>query len=92
MPRQFLKRIVKDQLVSFISGNQLLSVKQHGFVNGRSTTINILSCDTLIADIESIMAAYDIIEFEFRKAFDKVPHYKLLETLSSFHVDCNPLA
>ena len=50
---KLLERIVKDQLVSFISQNQMLGVKQHGFVNSRSTTTNIFSCDTLIADLES---------------------------------------
>ena len=63
---------VKDQLVSFISDNQLLSEKHLGFVNGRSTTTNILYCDTLIANLESRMAAFYIIAFDFRKAFDKV--------------------
>ena len=38
------------------------------------------------------MAAYDIIAFDFRKVFDKVSHYKLLEALSSFHLGSNTLA
>ena len=53
--------------------NDLLLPEQHGFMPGRSTLSNLLSCDAVIADLVAGSHCYDIISFDFLKAFDKAP-------------------
>ena len=67
--------------LNYIFEKQPLPSAQHGFVEGPFIIKNLLSCDALIADFDSRKAAYDIIAFTFKKAFDKVSHNRLLPTL-----------
>ena len=60
--------------------------KQYGFINGRSTKIQLLSyldkcIDTLVSE-----GVVDTIYFEFAKAFDSVPHERLLGKLKSYGI------
>ena len=75
--------LVKEQLFTHVSKNHPLSGSQHGFVCGRSTTTNVLSCDALIAEFEIKKVPNDIIALDLKKALDKVPHDKLLVSLAS---------
>ena len=58
--------------------NKLLSAKQFGFIPGRSTTTQLLyyldKCVQTIAD----GGVVDAIYFDFSKAFDTVPHRRLV--------------
>ena len=88
---KLLEHIVKDQLVTYISEKRPLSNAQHGFISGRSTVTNILSCDALITKLENRNANYDIVAFDFKKAFDKVAHDKLLYSLSCLSMNRSSL-
>ena len=75
-----LKKIVCSQLTSYLSVNNLLHGSQHGFVAGKSTLTNLLTTDRLIADAVAAGHPYDIVSFDFRKAFDKAPHHRIIES------------
>ena len=60
----------------------ILSNVQHGFVLGKSTITNVLSSDAVIASTILKEHAYDIISFDFKSAFDKVPHRVVIEALA----------
>ena len=64
------KMLVKEQFLRYLSKNHPLSGSQHGFVCGRSTTTNVLSCDALIAEFEIKKVPYEIIALDLKKAFD----------------------
>ena len=66
----------------------MLCGSQHGYTNGRSTLTNMLCFDAALADVSSRDHAYDIIAFDFKKAFDKAPHHHVLEALRKLGV-CN---
>ena len=68
---KILEKIVHKQLSSNLSDNKLLHPAQHGFTQRLSTTTNLLVFDALITKIISVGHAYDIISFDFQKAFDK---------------------
>ena len=62
----------------------LWSPKQYSFMNGRSTTTQLLSnLDNCIDTIVSRGVA-DTIYFVFAKAFDSVPNKRLLSKLKSY--------
>ena len=70
--------IIRDELVAYLEKNNLIRDSQHGFRHGRSCLSNLLSfldCVTAIIDSGSSM---DAIYLDFAKAFDKVPHRRLL--------------
>ena len=76
-----MEKVVKKQLVSYLDLNQCLHAAQHGFINGRSTDTNMLACDAIIAEYIDAGHPYDIIFFDFAKAFDKVPHARVITAL-----------
>ena len=52
----------------------------HGFVPGRSTVTNLLSCDTAIADM--LCTNHAIVSFDCKAEFDKAPHRHVIEALA----------
>ena len=69
------KKYLKLQLLEHVAKVQPLSPCQHGFCCIRSTVSNLLSCDAVIADLMNQNEAFDIISFDFKQAFEKVPHH-----------------
>ena len=75
---RILESILKDDMMSHLSINGLIKDSQHGFLQGKSCTTNlIVFMDKLTKIIDSGKAA-DVFYLDFAKAFDKVPHSKLL--------------
>ena len=71
--------------------NDLFSNKQFGFLSGRSTTLqllNVLDDWTEALDNDHII---DIIYTDFQKAFDSVPHKRLLSKIKSYDIEGNIL-
>ena len=67
----------------------LLSSKQSGFINGRSTTTKLLSYLDKCIDIIVSGGVVDTIYFDFAKTFDSVPHERLLGKLKSYSINGN---
>ena len=68
-----------------------LSLDQHGFVGGRSCTSNLLEAFDTILDMIDDGLPVDVLFFDFKKAFDTVPHYRLLVKLESFGINGSTL-
>ena len=56
----------------------LINDSQHGFSKGRSCLTNLLTFYRNVYEAVDNDANYDIIYQDFSKAFDKVPHDRLL--------------
>ena len=69
-----------------LTREKLLSPKQHGFVNGRSTVTQLLNYLDRAADAIAEGKVVDVIYFDFAKAFDTVPHRRLLKKLEEYGV------
>ncbi len=80
------EKVVYVQLQSYLTSHGLLHRAQHGFSAGRSTVTNVLTADNHIADAISAGHPYDILTFDFKKAFDRVPHRAVVACLSSLGV------
>lgn len=79
-----LERIVRDEMVSFIDERGLLRGSQYGFRTKRSTTMQLIDyfhAATGYVDEEG--ACVDTVLLDLRKAFDLVPHERLLLKLSA---------
>ena len=58
--------------------NKLFSKKQFGFISGRSTTLQLLKVMNEWTEILDNGGSIDSVYMDFMKAFDKVPHKRLI--------------
>ena len=82
-----METIIKDQIVSYLSANGLLSKEQHAFIARHSTVTNLLECVHDWSLSLHNRVPMDVIYFDFSHAFDSVVHSKLLIKLKSFGLD-----
>lgn len=78
---KILETIIRDQIVQFLEINSLIKNSQHGFRNRRSCLTNLLEFFKDVFEHVDAGHPYDVIYFDFKKAFDKVPHRRLLYKL-----------
>ena len=84
-----MESLVREVIVSYLAANNLLSNRQFGFISGRSTTLQLLSFIEYCTDIMSSRGVTDTVYLDFAKAFDSVPHRRLLGKLSSYGIQGN---
>ena len=78
-----LEHLVVSKAQLFLDNNHFLSESQHGFRAGRSTTTNLVACDSRIASILNSGNQADLFLLDFARAFDKVNHSILIHKLSN---------
>ena len=81
-----VETFIREKIMKHLIDENLLSSKQYGFISGRSTTLQLLNyidkCVKTIAEGGVI----DTIFFDFAKAFDSVPHRRLISKLESYGI------
>ena len=75
---KLLERLIKDHMMDFLVRHKLLKPFQHGFLKARSCLTNMLCFLEEITKWLDEESPVDIINLDFQKAFDKVPHQRLL--------------
>ena len=75
---KILESFVKEAVIKFLTEEKLISSKQYRFMNGRSTTTQLLYVMDKCSDLISRGDVIDTIYFAFAKAFDTVPHLRLV--------------
>ena len=80
---KLLERLIKDHMVDFLVKHKLLNSSQHGFLKARSCLTNMLCFWEEITKRIDVGSPVDIIYLDFQKAFDKVPHQRLLLKLKA---------
>ena len=81
-----LESIIRDYIIQHMKENKLFSKKQFGFISGRSTTLQLLNVLDKWSKILDEGGCVDVIYMDFMKAFDKVPHKRLLGKLQSYGI------
>ena len=66
--------------------NNLFTTYQHGFIDGKSCTTQLLEYMEDITQALDNGNGMDIIYLDFEKAFDKVPHKRLLKKLHAYGI------
>ena len=66
--------------------NRLICEAQHGFVPSRSCMTQLLITLELWTEILDCGVSLDCIYLDFKKAFDSVPHQRLLSKLGSYGI------
>ena len=83
---KLLESIIRDAIVHHMLTNKLFAEEQYGFVPGQSCATQLLS---VLEDWSKALQdgnPIDAIYLDFSKAFDKVPHKRLLTKLESYGI------
>lgn len=81
-----LEKIIRDHIVNHMNKNKLFSDKQYGFIKGRSTTLQLL--EVLEKWTKALDEGFEVdcIYTDFMKAFDKVPHQRLMKKIENYGI------
>jgi ribonuclease P/MRP protein subunit RPP40 len=75
---KILESILRDAMVEHLRRYKLIKDTQHGFVKNKSCLTNLLEFLEYVSEYVDKGMPIDVIYLDFRKAFDKVPHKRLL--------------
>jgi hypothetical protein len=81
-----MESVIKNQLVSHLLNNNLITKNQHAFLSNRSTITNLLECSHDWSVSLHHKSSVDVIYIDFSHAFDSVVHSKLLYKLTSLGI------
>ncbi|XP_059489267.1 uncharacterized protein LOC132204659 [Neocloeon triangulifer] len=84
-----LEKLVRDRVEQYFEENKLIPDCQHGFRQKRScTTLLCRTIDSWAATLDQNCGAHvHVITLDWKKAFDRVPHDRLLSKLSYYGVN-----
>ena len=76
---------IRDHIINHLKTSNLLSKRQFGFLWGRSTVLQLLKVlDNWTKILNNSGSKIDAIYMNFQKAFDKVPHKRLLTKVNGY--------
>ena len=75
---KLLETLIRDHIVEFLVKHKLINKSQHGFLKARSCLTNLLCFFEEITKWVDDGSPVDVVYLDFQKAFDKVPHQRLL--------------
>ena len=81
-----LQPIVKDCLMTYFTGCNLLSSCQHGFRSSHSCVTQLLQALNDWSLALECGSSVDVVYLDLRKAFDYFPHRRLLSKLQSYGI------
>ena len=80
---KILEGIIREHILTYLKDTSQLAPEQHGFLPGKSCTTNLIETMDYVTEQMDDKKPVDIIYIDFSKAFDKVPHRRLLVKLES---------
>ena len=91
VPCKVMECIQHRAILKHLSTEQLLATEQHGFLPKKSCTTNLLESYEFMCEAYDAGNPVDVIYTDFRKAFDTVPHRRLLLKLQAYGIHGNLL-
>ena len=86
---KILERIIRKDIMSHLEGNKLITEHQHGFRSGMSCCTQLLELMEIWTNLIEKGESWDCIYLDFAKAFDKVPHQRLLQKIFAMGIRGN---
>ena len=79
--------IIRDSMMGYLKSNSILSDKQFGFMGQKSTILQLLKIVDEWTKILDSGGFIDVVYCDFQKAFDTVPHNRLLDLLTHYGIN-----
>jgi len=86
---KLLESVIRDKVFEYLFRNNLLSNQQHGFVPRRSCVTQLLTALNYWTESLEKGTPVDVIYLDFSKAFNLVPHERLLSKLRAYGIQGN---
>ena len=86
-----LESFIRDSIQDHMESLNLYSDCQHGFRTARSCTSQLLEVKNDFTSFYDDNMPFDVIYLDFKKAFDAVPHIRLLNKMRGYGIDGNVL-
>jgi hypothetical protein len=83
---KIIEAIIRKEIVQHMIRNSLLSDSQYGFVQKRSTTLQLLHTIEEWTRVLDRGQTLDVCYLDMMKAFDSVPHRRLMAKISSYGI------
>ena len=83
---QVMEKVVRDHIIDHMKRNKLFSKKQYGFLSGRSVSLQLLFALEKWTEALDKGEEVDCIYTDFMKAFDRVPHNRLLTKMRYYGI------
>ena len=80
---KLLESIIARNIREHLEKYNLIKSTQHGFMKGKSCLTNLLTFYRKVYEAADKDENYDVIYLDFSKAFDKVPHQRLLHKVKA---------
>ncbi len=78
---KIMEKLIKGRIIDHLNANSLINDSQYGFTTGRSCQTNLLTfLESLTSHFDQGLPV-DVLYLDFSKAFDKVPHQRLISKL-----------
>jgi hypothetical protein len=87
-----IESLLRDKILQHLVLNKLIRKSQHGFMSGRSTLTNLLAYLEALTALVDEGHAVDVLYLDFAKAFNKVPHERLIAKCKGLGIDGKILA
>ena len=86
---RMLEAIIKDKIMSYFTINNFFCNEQFGFRSKRSCETQLLTVMKHWSRLIEDGTCIDVIYLDFQKAFDKVPHKRLMNKLKVYGIQGN---
>ena len=88
---KILESFITEQIQNYMESNNLFTNCQHGFRSHRSCVTQLLEVMNDFTNYSETKVDIDVIYLDFSKAFDTVPHQRLINKLKTYGIDGNIL-
>jgi len=84
---KIMETLIRNHIMTYLLENNLISNKQYGFISGHSTMLQLLHMLHDWTECLEKGRQIDAVYTDFEKAFDKVPHRRLISKLQSYKIN-----
>lgn len=83
---KILETAIREDVMKHMKKNGLFSKKQFGFISARSTVLQLIKVLDKWTEAIDERCSVDVTYCDFKKAFDKVPHNRLLHKIRMYGI------
>ena len=83
---KIMEEFVRDEIVDHMTKNELYSKCQHGFRKQRSCVTQLIEVYDKLTELIDDGKSIDIVYLDFKKAFDSIPHERLLQKMKGYGI------
>ena len=86
---KMMEKLIRRNIISHLNKFDLICDQQYGFRNKRSCVLQLLELMESWTEMMDDQIPFDTVYLDFSKAFDSVPHQRLLKKLNSYGISGN---